>query len=47
MLLANFWLILLLHTGPKLRTASPAARGTYVAVSYSISSRKQDGSGGR
>ena len=28
MLSANFWLIvLLLHTGPKVRTASPAARG--------------------
>ena len=33
MLSANFWLIVLsLHTGPKVRTASPAARGTCVAV---------------
>ena len=48
MLSANFWLIVLsLHTGPKVRTALPAARGTCVAVFSSISSRTRDGSGGR
>ena len=45
---ANFRLIILsLHTGPKVRTASPAGCGTWVAVFFSISSRKQDGSGGQ
>ena len=39
---ANVWLIVLsLHTGPKVRTVSPAARRTCVAVFFSISSLKR------